>query len=228
MFENPVCSWMRIALRIGIVVVVAAGAVAQTGVNLLTNPGADAGGFPFVLSGWFGGYASQNDNAQLTATFRSAGGAALGTSAVGPVLAADRGSDSLSFVVGTGAIVLNLGGGCGQGTTTPALAASAPILGQLFSLAVTATPNKAGQVLLSGPPAFPISFGSCVVFLDVNNFVPLFGFTTSASGAWSLGFPLPPDASLAGIPLILQAVVAPTSGPLGLDLTTGVGLLLNP
>jgi len=50
----------------------------------------DAGSTMFNLSGWLGGWSSQNDRAGMTATFLSATGASLGTSTVGPVTATDR------------------------------------------------------------------------------------------------------------------------------------------
>ncbi|MBV6700196.1 alkaline phosphatase family protein [Kitasatospora aureofaciens] len=43
-----------------------------------------------TLSGWLGGVGSYNDNAKVTATYLNASGASLGTSAIGPVPAADR------------------------------------------------------------------------------------------------------------------------------------------
>jgi hypothetical protein len=45
----------------------------------------------YQLSGWLGGWQSQDDNATLTATFQNASGVALSTGTIGPVLAADRG-----------------------------------------------------------------------------------------------------------------------------------------
>ncbi|KDN87402.1 hypothetical protein [Kitasatospora cheerisanensis] len=51
----------------------------------------DAGGVTYNLSGWLGGYASENSTATLTATFLSGTGAALGTGRIGPVGATDRG-----------------------------------------------------------------------------------------------------------------------------------------
>lgn len=44
----------------------------------------------FALSGWLGGYASQNDHAALSVVFRDAAGQALASASVGPVLAAER------------------------------------------------------------------------------------------------------------------------------------------
>lgn len=50
----------------------------------------DAGGVPFTLGGWLGGYAGQNDRVGLTATFLGASGSSLGTSAIAPVTNTDR------------------------------------------------------------------------------------------------------------------------------------------
>jgi hypothetical protein len=50
----------------------------------------DASQVTYVLSGWLGGWESQDDNATLTVTFQSASGAPLGTGSIGPVLASDR------------------------------------------------------------------------------------------------------------------------------------------
>ncbi len=52
----------------------------------------DAGALSYSLKGWLGGRSSQNDNANVTATFRSGSGASLGTATIGPVLAVDRNS----------------------------------------------------------------------------------------------------------------------------------------
>jgi hypothetical protein len=51
----------------------------------------DAGTASYDLSGYLGGYATQDDNATLTISFLSDLGAVLGTAEIGPVLAADRG-----------------------------------------------------------------------------------------------------------------------------------------
>ncbi|MGF1427219.1 alkaline phosphatase family protein [Kitasatospora sp. LaBMicrA B282] len=52
----------------------------------------DAGGVHSTVSGWLGGVSSYNDAAAVTITYRDASGNALGTSSIGPVLAADRGN----------------------------------------------------------------------------------------------------------------------------------------
>ncbi|MEV4558099.1 RICIN domain-containing protein [Kitasatospora sp. NPDC049285] len=50
----------------------------------------DAGGVHSTLSGWLGGLTTSADAATVTLTYRNASGATLGTSAIGPVTAADR------------------------------------------------------------------------------------------------------------------------------------------
>ena len=50
----------------------------------------DSGTMTYNLSGWLGGYSSQDDNATLSATFEDASGKVLGVATIGPVLAGDR------------------------------------------------------------------------------------------------------------------------------------------
>ncbi|WP_344663240.1 putative Ig domain-containing protein [Catenulispora subtropica] len=50
----------------------------------------DAGSVHATLSGWLGGIGSYDDAAAVKITYRNASGASLGTSSIGPVLAADR------------------------------------------------------------------------------------------------------------------------------------------
>ena len=76
----------------------------------------DTGRASFDLSAYLGGYASQDDNAVLTASFLDTGFAALSSVSIGPVTAADRGSltglsfrDALGVVpVGTRSILIDI------------------------------------------------------------------------------------------------------------------------
>jgi hypothetical protein len=52
----------------------------------------DAGRATFDLSGWLGGYGSQDDRAVLIATFLNSAGGSLGSRRIGPVTNADRGN----------------------------------------------------------------------------------------------------------------------------------------
>lgn len=58
------------------------------------------GSVGFVLSGWLGGFADQDDNAVLSIQFEDATGTALGKAQVGPVMAADR-DNATGFVFRT-------------------------------------------------------------------------------------------------------------------------------
>lgn len=59
--------------------------------QLITLGSLNAGGQPFELSGYLGGYATQSDNMGVTATFEDANGATLGSDQIGPVTEAERG-----------------------------------------------------------------------------------------------------------------------------------------
>ena len=59
----------------------------------------------YSLSGWLGGYASQDDNATLAVTFLGAGNQVLGTSTLGPVLASDRGNATAMLLRQSGGFV---------------------------------------------------------------------------------------------------------------------------
>jgi hypothetical protein len=61
----------------------------------------DSAGVTYALAGWFGGAASQEDWASLTARFLDASGAGLGSTTVGQVTAADRGSVTGLFLRST-------------------------------------------------------------------------------------------------------------------------------
>jgi Phosphoesterase family len=64
-------------------------------VNVAADAAAiDAGTATYGLSGWLGGYSSQNDRADVVATFLNASGSAVGSTQIGPVTAADRGNTS--------------------------------------------------------------------------------------------------------------------------------------
>jgi uncharacterized protein (TIGR03382 family) len=72
-------------------------ASALTTVTQLANLSADAapidtGTVTYALSGYLGGFSSQDDNATLTVAFQNAASTTLGTATIGPVTAADRGS----------------------------------------------------------------------------------------------------------------------------------------
>ncbi len=71
----------------------------------------DAGTATYNLSGWLGGFSSQDDQALLTVTFRNAGAASIGSASIGPVTAADRAN-------ATGMLLRAAGGAVPVGTRT--------------------------------------------------------------------------------------------------------------
>ena len=65
----------------------------------------DAGIVTFDLSGYLGGYSSQDDNAVLTVSFRNASNGAIGSASIGPVLAAERHSVTGMFLKQTSGLL---------------------------------------------------------------------------------------------------------------------------
>jgi sarcosine oxidase gamma subunit len=110
------------------------------------------------------------------------------------------------------------GSGCGAGPAAPLLTSTTPALGGLvtFTLA-NAMPGRGGSLLASPGPAVPTFLGgSCVAWLNPASFFVVTPLTTDSAGAWAATALIPASPSLAGLPFVLQAVVTPTSGPLGL------------
>jgi hypothetical protein len=76
----------------------------------------DLGSVPYDLSGWLGGFSVQNDQMELTASFRDANNDVLASATIGPVTAVDRGLETKllfrrvdGFVpVGTRSVILTL------------------------------------------------------------------------------------------------------------------------
>jgi len=145
---------------------------------------------------------------------------------------APRGGDAGQGVVRVFSTTIDLragtkpiGTGCGGGTAPPSLTTGLPELGRTVGATIReAAPNRAGS-LLGGtvvPSPLPIG-GGCRLYLGLAQVVALGSLFTSSSGAGGTSVRLPhatPD--LVGSQLAVQAIVLPTSGPLGFDLTNGV------
>ena len=111
--------------------------------------------------------------------------------------------------------------GCGAAGTRPALLASTAFLGANWELRVEGvTPLASGVVLLGGVPPVPISLGTgCELGVSpASLFLPV---AADGMGNWAQAFPLP-GLPLAGLSVGLQAVVAPSAGPLLGDLTNSI------
>ncbi|MDH6121767.1 hypothetical protein ABH930_002954 [Kitasatospora sp. GAS204A] len=115
----------------------------------------DGGGVGYDLSGWLGGYASQNDRVGLTATFRNAAGTALGSAQLGPVSNTDR-NNTTEFLqrtatgtlpAGTRSIKLDLAFTWTAGNTTDgyaddlSLTLSAPVATPVLTVPASAVPG---------------------------------------------------------------------------------------
>ncbi|NUP48385.1 MAG: hypothetical protein HOW97_13915 [Catenulispora sp.] len=139
----------------------------------------DAGGVPFSLSGWLGGYASQNDRVGMTATFLNASGAAVGTAAVGPVTSTDRGgvteflrrTATGTLPAGTRSVKVDLGFTWTAGDTTDGYADD-------LSLTVgAALPAPALTAPASSVPGFDHVF---LVYMENQDYSGIIGNTSQA------------------------------------------------
>lgn len=115
------------------------------------------------------------------------------------------------------------GAGCATGLV-PSLGSTLPHLGQALTFWVAqAQPGLAGEIFVSNVPAAPLSLGGgCVACVDVANIIPVFALLTDAAGTWQTTMTLPNAPFLVGVQLAFQAILYPTSGPLGVDLTNGL------
>ena len=149
----------------------------------------DAGTATFNLSGWLGGYTSQNDRVALVATFQNAAGGALGTTQIGPVTNSDRGnvteflarSTTGPIPAGTRSIRLDLDFTWTAGQTTD---------GYADNLSLTVSPGLAAPALAppaSSVPAFDHVF---LVYMENNNFSA--SSNTLDGGAGIIGNPQAP------------------------------------
>jgi hypothetical protein len=118
---------------------------------------------------------------------------------------------------------------CGQGPLLPTLHASRPLIGQASTILAQSAPlGVSGFLLASLAPDLPVSLGvpGCALHVAPATFVILHTVPGSAA-TWSTGLPVPPFRQFMGLELALQAVYAPTQGPVGADLTNGVRLRLG-
>jgi hypothetical protein len=116
---------------------------------------------------------------------------------------------------------------CYQGVFPPQLGVTRPVLGQLATVAgVDAPANAGGFVAFSLRPAFPTNLGiaGCDAWFDLGA-GSLLAITTTAT--WQATFAVPAAPQLAGVGIALQAFYAPSTTPLGLDLSNGVWATLG-
>ncbi|GAA1987013.1 alkaline phosphatase family protein [Catenulispora subtropica] len=139
----------------------------------------DAGGVPFNLSGWLGGYSTQNDRAGMTATFLNAAGTSVGTASIAPVTSTDRGGSTKflqrtatgTLPVGTRSIKVDLGFTWTAGNTTDGYADDV----SLTVGATVPTPN------LTAPPSSVPGFDHVfLVYMENEDYSDIIGNTSQA------------------------------------------------
>jgi probable HAF family extracellular repeat protein len=115
------------------------------------------------------------------------------------------------------------GPGCASGSP-PVLFSTLPHLAQALTLTLTqAQVGLTGAVVLSIPPPFSLPLGGgCVAYVDVGAFATVAPVAIDSAGSWLMTLTIPNDPLLLGAQFALQAVLYPTSGPLGLDLSNGL------
>ncbi|MBS2537471.1 hypothetical protein KGQ20_32425 [Catenulispora sp. NF23] len=140
----------------------------------------DAGGVPFDMSGWLGGYADQNDRVGMTATFLDGSGASLGTSAIAPVTNTDRGNttellqrdDTGTLPTGTRSIRVDLAFTWTTGNTTD---------GYADDLSLTVGADVPTPTLTAPPSSVPGGFDHVfVVYMENQDYSGIVGNTSQA------------------------------------------------
>ncbi|GHE10404.1 alkaline phosphatase family protein [Streptomyces alanosinicus] len=131
------------------------------------------------LSGWLGGYASQNDRVALTSTFLDANGAALGSSTLGPVTDTDRhNTTELLRRTGTGTVP------AGTRSIRVSLAftytAGDVADGYADDLSLTLTTPVTQPVLTPPPSRVPGYDHVFVVYMENENYENIIGNTAEA------------------------------------------------
>ncbi|MBV8529173.1 MAG: ricin-type beta-trefoil lectin domain protein [Candidatus Dormibacteraeota bacterium] len=129
----------------------------------------DGGSATYNLSGWLGGWQTQNDRADVVATFVNGSGASLGSSQIGPVTNTDRGNvteflqrtASGAIPAGTRSIQVVLNSIWTAGSTTD---------GYAEDLSLTVSPAIAAPSLTAPPSTVPGFDHVFLVYMENNNY----------------------------------------------------------
>ena len=139
----------------------------------------DAGGVPATVSGWLGGWSSQNDRVGVTATFLDASGATLGSTAIGPVTNKNRGntteflqkSATATLPVHTRSIRVDVSFTWTAGNTTD---------GYADDLSLTVGANVPTPTLTAPPSSVPGFDHVFVVYMENEDYGNIIGNTSQA------------------------------------------------
>ena len=139
----------------------------------------DAGGVPFNVSGWLGGYAGQNDRVGMTATFLGASGSALGSAVIAPVTNSDRGnvtkflqrSATGTLPAGTRSVKVDLAFTWTAGDTTD---------GYADDLSLTVGAGVPAPALAAPPSSVPGFDHVFVVYMENEDYSGIVGNTSQA------------------------------------------------
>jgi hypothetical protein len=109
---------------------------------------------------------------------------------------------------------------CGGGPLLPRLGGTPPVVGTLADVVGNDAPSAPGALIISEPPVAPFDLvPPCRLFVTLPGMVlgPVGGVQH-----WKVSFFVPVLPGLVGYELAFQVAYAPTSGPMGLDLTNGL------
>ncbi|MFO1053457.1 MAG: hypothetical protein U1F36_14690 [Planctomycetota bacterium] len=133
-------------------------------------------------------------------------------------------------VIDLGASVQRLSDGCGGASRQAELFADlggSPNGG--LAISGRSSAGNSAWLVMSAPPLHPLPFpqaGACVLEVDPRAWV-LLGVLPITGGHFAQNFPLPDDPALYGLQATIQAVIAPTSGALGVDFSDGLLLTIG-
>lgn len=119
------------------------------------------------------------------------------------------------------------GAGCGA-LAMPTIFATPPVLGTTATITGAGlSPGLGGAVYADVGIPGPTALGPCTIYINLAAPAPIVPFTTSATGTFSVGSPIPPAPSLSGLVLTLQAGVLGTATPIGADVTSALRVVLG-
>ena len=139
----------------------------------------DGGGVGYDLSGWLGGYASQNDRVALTGTFLSATGATLGSTTLGPVTNANR-NNTTEFLQKTATGTLPVGTRSVRVSLAFTWTAGNVTDGYADDLSLTLTTPVAQPALTPPPSSVPGYDHVFVVYMENEDYGNIIGNTAQA------------------------------------------------